>query len=92
MDFNSLLQGIITQIVNPLIMLIASAAFVVLLWGIVLFVKNAGDSTKRAEAQRAILWGIVGLVVIFGTYGILNIATATFGLQSVHPITTPTRY
>ncbi len=92
MNFDSLLQGIVIQIVNPLIMLIASGAFVVLLWGIVLFVKNAGDSTKRAEAQRAILWGIVGLVVIFGTYGILNIATATFGLPGVYGITTSTGY
>ena len=87
MDFNSLLHGIIIQIINPIIMLLAGTAFVVFMWGIFSLVKNASNSTKRADAQRAILWGVVGLVIIFGTYGILNVATSTFGLKSIKPIT-----
>jgi len=86
-SFNHFLNNIIIQIINPLIVLISAAAFVVFLWGIFLFIKNAGDDTKRADAQRAILWGLIGLVIIFGVYGILNIALATFGLPPVAPIT-----
>ncbi len=85
--FDKLLHNIIVQIINPAIVLIAGGAFVVFLWGVFSLVKNAADDTRRAEAQRAILWGIIGLVIIFGAYGILNIATATFGLKAVTPLT-----
>ncbi|HEX8946930.1 MAG TPA: hypothetical protein VF829_01825 [Candidatus Paceibacterota bacterium] len=87
MNFDSLLHGIIVQIINPVILLLSGTAFIVFIWGVFQFVKNAGDESKRAEAQKSILWGIVGLVIIFGVYGILNVATSTFGLDRVEPIT-----
>lgn len=86
-SFNHLLDNIIIQIINPLIILISAGAFVVFLWGVFIFIKNASDDTKRAEAQSAILWGLIGLAIIFGVYGILNIALNTFGLTSVSSLT-----
>ncbi len=86
-SFDHLLNNIIIQIINPLIILIAAGAFAVFLWGVLIFIKNAGDDTKRADAQRAILWGLVGLTIIFGVYGILNIALGTFGLPPVTRLT-----
>jgi len=29
------------------------------------------------------MWGIIGLVIIFGAYGIINIALGTFGLTDI---------
>lgn len=86
---NSFLAKVVTQIVNPLILLLASAAFIVFLWGVFEFVRQAGDQGKREEGRRAIFWGLVGLVIIFGAYGIINVVLNTFGLGTVHPITTP---
>ncbi len=85
--FDKLLNGIILQIINPIMVLMSASAFVVFLWGVFIFIKNAGDDTKRAEGQRAILWGLVGLAIIFGAYGILNIALTTFGITSIVQIT-----
>lgn len=65
-------------IVNPLITLIALAAFVLFLWGVVEFIMHAGDETKREEGKQKIIWGLVGLVVIFGAKGIIAIAFNTF--------------
>ncbi|MBU6323248.1 MAG: hypothetical protein KGI41_00150 [Patescibacteria group bacterium] len=67
-------------IVNPLITLIALAAFVLFLWGGVEFIMNAGDESKREEGKKKLIWGLVGLVVIFGAKAILSIALATFGI------------
>ncbi len=86
-SFDHLLNNIIIQIINPLIILISAGAFAVFLWGVFIFIKNAGDDTKRADAQRSILWGLIGLAIIFGVYGILNIALGTFGLPPVSSIT-----
>lgn len=84
---NGFLAKVVTQIVNPIILLLVAAAFVTFLWGVFEFIRNADDETKRTEGQHAILWGLVGLVIMFGAYGIINIATATFNLQKVEPIT-----
>lgn len=89
-SFNQLLSNIITQIINPVIMLLAAAAFILFLYEVYTLIKNAGDNTHRADAQRGILWSLIGLVIIFGVFGILNIVTSTFGLKQVTRISTPT--
>ena len=80
---NSFLDKVVLQIVNPLILLLAACAFVVFLWGVFEFIANAGDETKRSEGKKAIMWGLIGLVIIFGAYGIINIALGTFGLTPI---------
>lgn len=83
---DAFLDNIVVEIIDPIILLLSGGAFVVLLWGIFQFIYHAGDSTKRAEGRSAILWGIVGLVIIFGAFGIINIALRTFSLGSVQQI------
>jgi TRAP-type C4-dicarboxylate transport system permease small subunit len=73
----SFLGKVITQIINPIIMLLATAAFVMFVWGVFQFILHAGSETERKEGKQAIVWGIVGLVVIFGAYGIINLAILT---------------
>ena len=78
---NQFLGKVVDQIVNPLILLLAACAFVVFLWGVFEFIAHAGDETKRKEGRAAIFWGIIGLVIIFGAYGIINLALGTFGID-----------
>ena len=80
---NEFLGKIVTEIVNPIILLLAGAAFVLFIWGVFDFVAHAGDETKRTEGKRAIMWGLVGLVIIFGAYGIINIVLGTFSIQPI---------
>ena len=77
------LGKVTAEIINPLILLMAAAAFVVFIWGVFQFVRKAGDDTVREEGRRAIGWGLIGLVIIFGAYGILNVALKTFNLDPV---------
>lgn len=80
---NSFLDKVIVQIINPIILLLAASAFVVFLWGVFEFIVHAGDATKREEGRKAIFWGLIGLVIIFGAYGIINVALGTFNLPAV---------
>jgi len=84
---NQFLDKVVVQIINPIILLLTAVAFVVFLWGVFEFVLRAGDATKREEGKKAILWGLVGFVVMFGAYGILNLALGTFNLGKVDPKT-----
>lgn len=83
--FNQFLSNVVIQIINPLILLLVAVAFVLFIWGGFKFIANAGDETKRSEGKRAIMWGLIGLVIIFGVYGILNIALGAFNLRQLTP-------
>ena len=86
---NQFLGKIVVQIINPIILLLSAGAFVVFLWGVFEFVRNAGNATKREEGQKAILWGFVGLVIIFGAYGIINVAMGAFDLGTIQSKLSP---
>ena len=77
---NQFLTKVTTQIINPIILLLSAGALVVFLWGAFEFVLHAGDAAKRKTGREAIFWGLIGLVIIFGAYGIINIALGTFNL------------
>lgn len=85
-ELNKFLGKVVVEIINPIILLLSAVAFVLFLWGVFEFVAHAGDETKRTEGKRAIMWGLVGLVIIFGAYGIINIALGTFSLPPVQKI------
>jgi hypothetical protein len=74
---------VVVEIINPIILLLAAVAFVAFLWGVFEFIVHAGDEGKRAEGKSAIMWGLVGLVIIFGAYGIINLALGTFGIDPI---------
>ncbi|PJA00802.1 hypothetical protein COX76_01035 [Candidatus Kaiserbacteria bacterium CG_4_10_14_0_2_um_filter_50_16] len=77
---NTFLGKVVVQVINPIILLLAGVALILFLWGTFEFIAHAGDEGKRAEGKQAIFWGIVGLVIIFGAYGIINVVIKTFNL------------
>lgn len=79
------LAKVVVEVVNPIILLLSAGAFIVFLWGVFEFIWQAGDETKRKEGRDAIFWGLIGLVIIFGAYGIINIALGTFGIDKLSP-------
>jgi len=83
---NSFLGRVVTQIINPIILLLSAGAFVVFLWGVFEFIAHAGNEAKRKEGRQAIFWGLIGLVIIFGAYGIINVALGTFNIEPIKNI------
>lgn len=81
------LGKVVTQIINPIILLLSTGAFILFIWGVVKFVWSAGDEKARTAGRQSIMWGLVGLVVIFGAYGIINVAANTFNLPNITPVT-----
>ena len=71
------MEKIVEQIVNPAIYLLIGVAVVVFLWGAVEFVARADDPTAKSEGAKHLLWGLFGLVIIFGVFGFLNLIQNT---------------
>lgn len=80
MDFNGLLDKIITFIVNPLIGLIFLAGFVLFVWGVVRYFLASGSEDARKTGSRHILWGIIGMFIMIMVYAILDVIKNTLGL------------
>ena len=70
--------GAINVVVVPVIF---ALAFLVFVWGLFKFVRDAGDETKRAEGRQFILWGLLGIVVLFSVWGLVNLLLSTLGIM-----------
>lgn len=66
-------------ILNPLIVLMFALALVYFLYGVVQFILNPAESENRETGKRHILWGLIGMLIMFGVYAILNIISGTIG-------------
>jgi hypothetical protein len=75
----TLIQSILTNIVNPLVALMVGVAVVVFLWGVFDFIRNAESPEKRKEGGMHMLFGAIGLFVMVTAYGILNLILGSIG-------------
>ena len=64
--FSTFLTQLETQILTPIITLLAFAAFIIFIWGVIEYIRNADNDEARSLGQQHILWGLIGLVILFG--------------------------
>lgn len=74
-----LIDRLANAVINPIIALLFSAAFLVFLWGIFEFVYYADDENAREKGKQHLLYGIIGMVIMVGAVGIVRIIQATVG-------------
>ncbi len=70
--------GLLNVVVVPIILALAFAAFI---WGVVnYFFLHATDESKREEGKQFVLWGLIGMAVLFSVWGFVNIMLSTLGI------------
>ena len=79
-EFHKFLTKIEVALINPAITLLALAAFVLFVVGIVEFIAGAGNDEKRTVGQRHMLWGFIGLTIMFGAKAIIAITASAVGV------------
>lgn len=70
------------QIINPIITLVALAAFILFAYGVVEFIAGAGNEEKRTSGKRHMIWGILGLTIVFGAKVIVTILGNIVGVKA----------
>jgi TRAP-type C4-dicarboxylate transport system permease small subunit len=70
---NSFIAAMETQIIFPLVTLLTLAAFVLFIWGVIEYIRNAANDEARKVGTQHILYGLVGLTIIFGAAAIVAI-------------------
>lgn len=61
------------ELVNPIIGLLTGLAVVFFLWNVVKFIMSAGDEKKRTTAKDGIVYGLIGLFVLFSFWGLVEL-------------------
>ncbi len=73
--------GIIGAINTVVVPIILALAFAVFIFGVVkYFFLNSEDEGKRAEGRQFMLWGIVGMAILFSVWGLVNALLSTLGI------------
>lgn len=76
-----LLDRIITYIIDPAILLIFSIGFLFFIWGLVVFISNPEDTTKKEKGKQHMIYGIIGMFIMIASHGIINLIVGTFDLD-----------
>lgn len=85
------LQGVlckVSEILNAVIPVLIALGVVYFIWGVITYVISSDEEAKTAGRNR-IIYGIIGLAVIVGLWGLVNILKNTFGLGNVQNINYP---
>ena len=77
MTLDELINKLSEHIVNPIILLLLSLAFLVFIWGVFRYVAKGDDAAKRKEGGLAIIFGIIGMFIMFSAFGIMNLIGET---------------
>jgi len=73
-----------SKIINPAIEFAFIIALVVFLFGLMEFIRGANNEEKRTKGKSHMFWGIVGFLIMFGVWGIINILVNTFGIKGAN--------
>ena len=80
----STLKGIIDSfaeiIGQSLVTLLFGMALAAFIWGVIRMVIAQGDQNKREEGKKWLVWGILGMFIIVGLWGIIGFLSSTFGI------------
>ncbi len=68
------------NIVSPIVAVLFLVAFVVFVYGMFEMISSQDDSDKRKNGKNAILWGVIGMVIMVSVYGIIRLIANTLGV------------
>ena len=82
--------GIISALIQLLIILAAVIFFFILIIGGIRWIMSGGDKANTEAARGQITAALVGLVIVFAAWAILNLIDAFFGTTILSGLTLPT--
>ncbi len=82
-------SGVIPALITTIFIIAIIVALLYLVWGGFKWLTSGGDKAAVAQAREHIIAAIIGLVIIFLSYFILNIVLGFFGLGSLGTFTLP---
>ncbi len=70
---------IVTVVINPVIYLLFAAGIFLFVYGVVEFLNEMQKGGDTKPGKDHMLWGLVGLFIMVGVFGIINLLNEVFG-------------
>lgn len=67
------------QIIQPIITLLVAVAVGYFLYGLMEFIRNQDNEDAQESGKKHMLWGVIGIAIMFSVYGILNLVNDIAG-------------
>lgn len=78
-EANTILSGVVTEIVNPVYKVVTAITFVYFMYGVVKYMYDMRNPQDKNTGKQHLLWGTIGLFIIFSIGGIFSIFDGIFG-------------
>ena len=72
------IKAVSNEILNPFIILLFAFALIVFIAGIVRAIANGGDEEAITTAKQHILYGLLGMFIMFSAFALVRLITGTF--------------
>ena len=72
----------IGNVVNVIIPVIFAIAIVYFFWGLVQFLRSAGDPKTHADGKAHMIYAVIAIAVMVSIYGLVAWLQSTFGITS----------
>lgn len=70
-------NALVSNLFNPALLLLSVVAVLIFLWGVVEFLWSLQKGEDSKDGKQHMLWGLVGLFIIFGAWGIFQVIQST---------------
>ncbi len=80
MDPRSFTQSLSDNVIQPFILLFFALGFLIFVYGIVEYVWGLStDTLAKENGKKHMLWGVIGMFIMAGAYGIFNLMVDLIG-------------
>lgn len=80
----------IGQIIAKLIPVLFALAIVYFFWGVIQYIRSAGDPKKADEGKSIMIYGIIGIAVMVSIYGLVAWLQGILGVSGGGSVQLPT--
>lgn len=82
MAIEGVLVKFVDVIIDPLITLLFAAAMLLFIWGLFQFMVDLQGGGDGKDGKQHMLWGIIGVTIMFSVGGIINLVSNSIGVNS----------
>ena len=87
------ISTLVTQlggIVAKVIPIMFALAIIYFFWGLIQFIRAAGDPKKAAEGKSIMIYGVIAIAVMVSIYGLIAWLQSSFGVGTQTSLPLPT--
>lgn len=82
-SFESFMKKFYENIFNPVFSLLFVIALAYFFYGVFVFISNMDSEDKKTSGKNHMLWGIIGLTIMFSVWGLIRLLVDTFNIKGV---------